>query len=68
MFFSQGKVPEYGWPDLRIEWLLQELAAMDSNNFPGILGGETSGQANIGLECMSLSGQWGSYDPYLANG
>ena len=35
IFFHKGKVPEYGWSDLRIELLLQELALMDSNNFPG---------------------------------
>jgi len=35
VFIIQRKLPEYGWSDLRIELLLQELALMDSNNFPG---------------------------------
>ena len=32
---SQRKLPDEGWSTLRIELLLQELALMDSNNFPG---------------------------------
>lgn len=32
---SQRKLPEEGWSDERIELLLQELALMDSNNYPG---------------------------------
>ena len=31
----QRKLPDEGWSNLRIELLLQELALMDSNNFPG---------------------------------
>ena len=34
-FVSKRKIPEEGWSDNRIEMLLHELAAMDSNNFPG---------------------------------
>ena len=34
---SQRKLPEEGWSDERIELLLQELALMDSNNYPGTL-------------------------------
>ncbi|KAJ0400192.1 hypothetical protein ATCC90586_009328 [Pythium insidiosum] len=30
---SQRRVPEDGWDDLTVELLLQQLAAMDSNNF-----------------------------------
>ncbi len=36
--FLQKKWPEEGWEDLSIELLLQELALMDSNNFPGNCG------------------------------
>ena len=32
---QKRKLPQDGWSDLRIELLLQELAVMDSNNFPG---------------------------------
>lgn len=35
---QQGKLPEFGWSDLRIELLLQEFALMDSNNFPANVG------------------------------
>lgn len=35
-FIEQRKLPDEGWSDLRIEFLLQELAVMDSNNFPGL--------------------------------
>ena len=35
LILSQRKLPDEGWSDLRIELLLQELALMDSNNFPG---------------------------------
>ena len=42
---SQRSVPECGWPDSAIEQLLQELAAMDSNNFIGNVGcGEREGR------------------------
>ncbi|TMW57391.1 hypothetical protein Poli38472_003316 [Pythium oligandrum] len=30
---AQRRVPDYGWDELSIEMLLQQLAAMDSNNF-----------------------------------
>jgi O-phospho-L-seryl-tRNASec:L-selenocysteinyl-tRNA synthase len=33
----QRKLPDDGWDELTIELLLQELAIMDSNNFPGII-------------------------------
>ncbi|XP_013413537.1 O-phosphoseryl-tRNA(Sec) selenium transferase isoform X2 [Lingula anatina] len=36
--FEQKKCPEIGWDDMSIELLLQELAVMDSNNFPGNCG------------------------------
>ncbi|KAL3864200.1 hypothetical protein ACJMK2_005905 [Sinanodonta woodiana] len=32
------KLPDEGWDDFTIELLMQELAAMDSNNFPGNCG------------------------------
>ncbi len=39
------KVPETGWPDQRINLLLNELSLMDSNNFNGNCGvGEREGR------------------------
>lgn len=35
LLLEQGKCPEVGWDDSTIELLLQNLALMDSNNFPG---------------------------------
>ena len=32
---SNRNLPEEGWDDQSIEFLFSELAAMDSNNFPG---------------------------------
>ena len=33
---TQRKLSEDGWPDNRIEMLLEELSLMGSNNFPGM--------------------------------
>ena len=33
-FPSKGKLPAEGWNDLSIRHLLNEVALMDSNNFP----------------------------------
>eukprot|EP01147_Barroeca_monosierra_P010887 gene10887-2962_t len=42
---EKQKLPEHGWDDASIELLLQELALMDSNNFPGNVGlGEREGR------------------------
>ena len=39
------KLPEEGWDDKRIKLLLQDLSAMDSNNFPSKIGvGEREGR------------------------
>ena len=38
LLFDQRKWPEEGWDDHSIELFLQELAVMDSNNFPGNCG------------------------------
>lgn len=32
---AQRAIPDAGWSDVSIQLLLQELSAMDSNNFPG---------------------------------
>ena len=36
--FAQRAIPDEGWDDTSIELVLRELAAMDSNNFPGNVG------------------------------
>jgi O-phospho-L-seryl-tRNASec:L-selenocysteinyl-tRNA synthase len=42
---AQRAIPEHGWKETSIELLLRELAAMDSNNFPGNVGvGEREGR------------------------
>lgn len=38
VLLSQRRLPEQGWDDQSLEILLHELAAMDSNNFPGAVG------------------------------
>ncbi|CAB3977134.1 O-phosphoseryl-tRNA(Sec) selenium transferase [Paramuricea clavata] len=44
------KLPEDGWDELTIEFLLQELAITDSNNFPGNVGaGEREGRVASSL-------------------
>jgi len=35
---AQRRLPDAGWDELSVELLLQTLAAMDSNNFPGNIG------------------------------
>lgn len=35
---AQRRLPDAGWDDQNVEMLLQTLAAMDSNNFPGNIG------------------------------
>ncbi len=46
----QRKWPEKAWDDATIELLLQEMAAMDSNNFPGNVGvGEREARIACGL-------------------
>jgi len=35
---EQGKMPQEGWRDREIEFLLAQLSQMDSNNFPGNCG------------------------------
>ena len=35
---AQRAIPEQGWDDSSVELVLRELAAMDSNNFPGNVG------------------------------
>jgi O-phospho-L-seryl-tRNASec:L-selenocysteinyl-tRNA synthase len=45
VLIEQRKLPDEGWSNLRIELLLQELALMDSNNFPENVGvGEREGR------------------------
>ncbi|XP_001624438.2 O-phosphoseryl-tRNA(Sec) selenium transferase [Nematostella vectensis] len=45
VFLEHRKWPSEGWDDAKIELLLQELALMDSNNFPGNVGaGEREGR------------------------
>ena len=47
---EQGKLPEEGWDDITIELLLDQLALMDSNNFPGNCGvGEREGRVYSSL-------------------
>ena len=47
---EQGKIPEEGWDDITIELLLDQLAMMDSNNFPGNCGvGEREGRVYSSL-------------------
>ena len=42
---EQGKLPDQGWTDREVELVLAQLAAMDSNNFPGNCGvGEREGR------------------------
>eukprot|EP01052_Picozoa_sp_SAG31_P021094 SAG31_NODE_1613_length_7743_cov_5.584903_7_plen_185_part_00 len=42
---AQRAIPDAGWSDVSIQLLLQELSAMDSNNFPGNIGvGEREGR------------------------
>eukprot|EP01095_Lingulamoeba_sp_RSL-Kostka_P008900 TRINITY_DN3032_c1_g1_i3.p1 TRINITY_DN3032_c1_g1~~TRINITY_DN3032_c1_g1_i3.p1 ORF type:complete len:118 (-),score=38.36 TRINITY_DN3032_c1_g1_i3:121-453(-) len=42
---SQRKLPEIGWNDYMIEYLLNELSQMDSNNFQNNVGlGEREGR------------------------
>ena len=36
--FAQRAIPDEAWEDASIELVLRELAAMDSNNFPGNVG------------------------------
>ena len=38
VLLSQRKIPEDGWDDETIEYFLQEMALMDSNNFVGNVG------------------------------
>jgi O-phospho-L-seryl-tRNASec:L-selenocysteinyl-tRNA synthase len=38
VLLSQRKIPEEGWDDETIEYFLQEMALMDSNNFVGNVG------------------------------
>jgi O-phospho-L-seryl-tRNASec:L-selenocysteinyl-tRNA synthase len=50
ILLEQRKLPEEGWSDERIEILLQELAAMDSNNFAGNVGlGEREARVVSGM-------------------
>ena len=43
--FSERRIPKRGWDDCQIEYILSELAFMDSNNFPANTGvGEREGR------------------------
>lgn len=47
---EQGKMPQDGWQDREIEFLLQQLSQMDSNNFPANAGvGEREGRVYSSL-------------------
>lgn len=51
-FLSNRGLPERGWDDVQIEFLLQELALMDSNNFVGNVGvGEREGRVSFRFCC-----------------
>ena len=42
---AERRMPLHGWDDLQIEYVLNELAMMDSNNFPSNIGvGEREGR------------------------
>lgn len=45
---KQPQMPEHGWPNSDIEWLLNHLSAMDSNNFPSILASLTAEMCGLG--------------------
>ncbi|XP_030635984.1 O-phosphoseryl-tRNA(Sec) selenium transferase [Chanos chanos] len=50
VLLEQGKCPEVGWSESTIELFLNELAIMDSNNFPGNCGvGEREGRVASSL-------------------
>lgn len=57
---SSRRLPQDGWPEAQVEALLAQLAAMDSNNFPGIAGvGEREGRVVSGIVqrvCMKRGG------------
>ncbi len=42
---SERRLPESGWSEITIEYVLQQIALMDSNNFPSNVGlGEREGR------------------------
>jgi O-phospho-L-seryl-tRNASec:L-selenocysteinyl-tRNA synthase len=47
---SQRRLPDVGWEDSTIVWMLETLSRMDSNNFDGSAGlGEREGRVSSGL-------------------
>ena len=50
LLIKKGNVPEKGWDEASIEWFIQELALMDSNNFlNNVGGGEREGRVYSNL-------------------